>query len=164
MTLRSGTQIPNWPFTSPTGETVAMEDFRHRCNLVVALLGAADQPTVAPMLDALAARAGDLAFEDATALAVVQGSAGTAAALAGRVPAEAADRLLVVADTAGLLQDEPPTLYVVDRYGQIYAVQPLPTGPVDAETAAHAVEEAVGWLRFVNLQCPECGVPEWPTA
>ncbi len=162
MTLRSGMQMPNWRFTSPEGETVAMEDFRHRCNLVVALLGAADQPTAAPMLDALAARAADFAFEDATALAVVRGNAGTAA-LADRVPAEAAGRLMVVADAAGLLQNEPSALYIVDRYGQICAAQALPAAPVDDETAAHAVEEAVAWLRFVNLQCPECGVPEWPT-
>ncbi len=49
-----------------------------------------------------------------------------------------------------------PAILVADRHGEIYA---------QYHTQAHRlpkVDEILQWLAFINSQCPECGVPEWP--
>jgi hypothetical protein len=51
----------------------------------------------------------------------------------------------------------PPAVVVTNRFGEIWAAwaggdgHALPDGP--------AIQ---GWLDFIELQCPECGVAEWP--
>ena len=30
-------------------------------------------------------------------------------------------------------------------------------------SALPGAKEILDWLVFINIQCPECGVPEWPT-
>lgn len=48
-------------------------------------------------------------------------------------------------------------VYVTDRFGEVFAAyrtsdcQTLPT-----------VADILKWLEFINAQCPECEVPEWP--
>jgi peroxiredoxin len=47
-----------------------------------------------------------------------------------------------------------PAVFVTDRFREIYAAwhgSELPRA-----------QEVLDWLIFINIQCPECGWPEWP--
>jgi hypothetical protein len=50
-----------------------------------------------------------------------------------------------------------PAVVVTDRYGEVWAARPggeahrLPGG-----------QDITEWLEFIEIQCPECGAPEWP--
>ena len=49
-----------------------------------------------------------------------------------------------------------PAVFVTDRFREIFAAY-LPGRGVGLPGAKEILE----WLVFVNIQCPECGVPEW---
>ena len=48
-------------------------------------------------------------------------------------------------------------VYVTDRFGEVFA-----TFRESEKQAMPSVQEILGWLDFVNSQCPECSPPEWP--
>jgi peroxiredoxin len=48
-------------------------------------------------------------------------------------------------------------IYITDRFGEVFA-----TFRESERQAMPGVKEILGWLAFVNSQCPECGPPEWP--
>jgi len=50
-----------------------------------------------------------------------------------------------------------PALFVTDRFREIYATYVSAKG-----SALPSAKEIMDWLLFINIQCPECGVPEWP--
>src|SRR5207302_1056157 len=52
-----------------------------------------------------------------------------------------------------------PAVFVTDRFREIYAAYLSGQG-----SALPGAKEILEWLVFVNIQCPECGVPEWPDA
>ena len=48
-------------------------------------------------------------------------------------------------------------VFVIDRYGAPYAAV---VGSKPGDPAVH--EEILEWLGFIEIQCPECGIAEWP--
>jgi len=48
-------------------------------------------------------------------------------------------------------------IYITDRFGEVFAVYRAAEG----QTMPSA-QEIIKWLTFINIQCPECGHPEWP--
>ena len=48
-------------------------------------------------------------------------------------------------------------IYITDRFGEVFAVF-----RESEKQAMPSVQEILGWLSFVNSQCPECSPPEWP--
>src|SRR2546421_8824506 len=51
-----------------------------------------------------------------------------------------------------------PAVFVTDRFREIYAAYLSGQG-----SALPGAKEILEWLVVINIQCPECGVPEWPT-
>ncbi|HEX5435961.1 MAG TPA: hypothetical protein VFW98_02290, partial [Gemmatimonadaceae bacterium] len=49
-----------------------------------------------------------------------------------------------------------PAVFITDRYREIYHA----ARPGDAQWPTSA-EDVLSWLVFMNIQCPECGAPEW---
>ena len=49
-----------------------------------------------------------------------------------------------------------PAVFVTDRFREIFAAYLPARGP-----GLPDVKEILEWLVFINIQCPECGVPEW---
>jgi hypothetical protein len=52
---------------------------------------------------------------------------------------------------------EGNVVFVIDRYGAPYAAL---AGAEAGDPAVH--EEILEWLAFIGIQCPECGIAEWP--
>jgi hypothetical protein len=49
-----------------------------------------------------------------------------------------------------------PTVVLLDSFGVLYARMPGPW----AGGPEH--DQLLGWIKLKELQCPECGVPDWP--
>lgn len=132
---------------------------RHRRRALV-LYGAerGDCPACRAYLTALAALAPQIAAEEAELVVVVSGRPAPAVVgAAGTVlfdPDGRVFRRWGAVDPAG---QPVAALFVADRFGTLYA-RAL-AGP---DHALPPAAEVVDWLRFINIQCPECGVAEWP--
>jgi peroxiredoxin len=161
-----GARMPNFKFKSIQGTWVQINDYRHRCNLIVTFIFETESAANNQLLAELAKRVGDFTFEDANVLVVVKGTPEAAIQLQKRhkLPFPVLlDEDDIVPRQAGVeLSERASAIYVLDRYGQLYAVGSL-SDKTTPSAASEIVDNLVEWLQFVNLQCPECGVPEWPT-
>lgn len=50
-----------------------------------------------------------------------------------------------------------PALYIVDRFGEVFGAFRAIDG-----SRIPTVDEIIEEVRFINIQCDECGHPEWP--
>lgn len=158
---RRGETFPSFTLPDINGSSVFLESYRGRTNLVVVFAGDdLDDPAVRVLLEALAVRTEALTSEAAQVLVAV-----TSRPAAARQRGPWAFPVLVddgahihrhvgATDAAGR---PVPAVFVTDRFREIFAVY-LP-GPGSALPGA---QEILDWLVFINIQCPECGVPEWP--
>lgn len=139
---------------------MSLDRFGGRRNLVLVLLGAgAPGDAISRLLQQLGQSRTSLADEEAEVLVVAAANAGEmgSAATSPFVMLvdrdEAFHRRLNAVDAAGRIA---PAVVITDRYREIYHIF-RPTEPAWPPTA----EEVVSWLVFMNIQCPECGAPEW---
>src|SRR6185437_10237979 len=113
------------------------------------------------LLKALAARHAEVLEEEAQVIAVLYCAREQAQAIRSREQLP----FLVMADSQGAVhrslgaldQRGAPRLavYVTDRYAEVFAAFRTAQGD-----AAPSVQDIVGWLQFINRQCPECFPPE----
>lgn len=140
---------------------VKLESYRARANLVLVFAGGAlGQRPIAGLLEELAARAQTLRTELAQVLVVAtsrppadlpcgQGAFPLALDEDTRVHRQAG-----ATDAAGR---PAPAVFVTDRFREIYGAYLPGDG-----SALPSAQEIIEWLVFINIQCPECGAPEWP--
>jgi hypothetical protein len=152
--------FPDVTLPTPSGVPVSLGQYRGRRNLVVALLGAgALDERVVRLLEQLARSGAALDEEDAKLLVIRTGD--TDPLPIDELPSltvlvdddGAVHRSLGAVDAAGL---PSPALYITDLYREIY----LAARPGDSTWPENA-ESVQSWLVFMNIQCPECNVPEW---
>jgi peroxiredoxin len=156
-------RLPNFTLPSSEGRRIALYDYHGRRNVVLALVGRPVGEAARARLTALAARYAEFLAEEAEVLAVVWGAVGEAE----RVKRQDALPFPVLADEAGALHSSLGALasdgeaawafYITDRFGEVFAAYRAGAG-----RSVPTVEEMLEWLRFIGLQCPECGVSEWP--
>ena len=156
---RRGELLPAFALAEGDGAAGFVERYRGRRNLVV-VFGAelAEEGPVARLLHQLRVRAAELTAELAQVLVIATSWHVGAQHLwmgfptlldgEGRI-----HRALGARDAAGR---PAPAVFVTDRFREIFAAY-LPghgSGLPD-------VQEILDWVAFINIQCPECGVPEW---
>ncbi len=158
-----GQLIRDFTLPSTLGEQISLSNYRGQSNLVLVFAGEGDGVKDRKMLTEIAAGYTRFQEEQAQALIALQCPLEKAVMIKQR--ANLLCTVLVDEDgrvhrSAGALDahGHPSTaVYVADRFGEVFAVyrvadgQEMPTGG-----------EIVEWLSFINSQCPECGVPEWP--
>lgn len=149
--------------TSSEGRTVRTSDYRGRCNLVLVFVGRSIGDEVRPLLGGCAEQYS--AFDEWTAevLAVLQGTPQEAA----RVKRREALPFPVLADADGrghrafgavMPSGEPAAaVYIADRSGEMYLACRTSVGQ-----ALPTPQAILKWLHFIAIQCPECGVADWP--
>ncbi|MGH7530335.1 MAG: hypothetical protein ACREMN_08140 [Gemmatimonadales bacterium] len=153
--------LPGFTLPGADGGSVSLEGYRGRTNLV--LLFAGDQLEESPlavMLDELVARTEELTSEAAQVLVLVT-SRPTPVPQRGRwaLPVLVDDgarihRMVGATDAAGR---PASAVLITDRFREIFATYLLGLG-----STLPGAKEILDWLVFINIQCPECGVPEWP--
>ena len=156
----TGELLPSVTLSMPSGTAFALGQYSGRRNLVILLLGTGSPgERVSRLLAQLAQSRVALDEEDAKVLVVHTGDAAWLSDEESRSLTVLVDddatfhRCLGAVDAAGRAT---PALYITDRYREIYHA----TRPGDAQWPMSA-EEVLSWLVFMNIQCPECGAPEW---
>ena len=158
---RRGETFPGFTLPAIDGSLVHLESYRGRSNLVVVF--AADtigERPVTTLLEELLSRTEELTAEAAQVLVIVtpprkatqRGPSGFPTLLddGGHI-----HRAVGTTDAAGR---PAPAVFVTDRFREIFAAF-LPGRGLGLP----GVKEILEWLVFINIQCPECGVPEWAT-
>ncbi len=155
----SGDLLPDIALPSDSGAHVPLDLFAGRRNLVLLLTGADDGgESIKDLLNDLTSIRDRLADEEAELL-VIRAGAPVATPGAGSGPKVLFDSDDVLHRSVGAMDknDTPtPCIIVADRYREIYHIY----RPTDSgwPPTGNAILE---WLVFMNIQCPECGVPEW---
>ncbi|HYL67923.1 MAG TPA: hypothetical protein VEX69_02060 [Candidatus Limnocylindria bacterium] len=160
--LRTRQLIPPINLHTPDGRTIRAWDFKQKRNLVIAFLDA-DCALCTDFLRQLAARAAELREKETAALVVFL--APPPAAVTDSLPKE----IIAGCEVSGYgarayLGDDAFSarglvrrgVFVVDRYGELFAQWPL---------AAHnfpAIEEIFRSLDHIEMACEECSTPAWP--
>lgn len=159
---RRGEIFPGAALQDIDGSTIVLESYRGQTNLVVVC--AADKMEERPvtaLLEELAARKDELTSEAAQVLVAVT-SRPTAAPerdrLAFPVLVDDGAHLHLSVGAADVAGRPAPAVFVTDRFREIFAAY-LP----GRSSALPGAKDVLEWLVFINIQCPECGVPEWPT-
>ena len=159
----TGYLMPEVALRTAAGERVTLGEHGARCNLVVVLRGDGGPDDATPALLAeLAASRARLEAEEARVI-VIDADAG-AGAPGDVTPPPSPAWLLFGTDASlharldAMSADGRPTgaLLVTDRFREIYAAfrEGEPGWPP-------TVDEVLRWLLFIDIQCPECGAPEW---
>jgi hypothetical protein len=144
------------------GGGVQLETYRGQRNLVVVCGGnGASRPgRVTSLLNGLLSRKDELEAEAAQVLAVVV-TRPAEPPERGRWPFPLlVDREALFHRTVGATdgtRNPTDAVFITDRFREIYAIYVPAHGSVWP-----GPQEIVDWLEFINIQCPECGVPEWP--
>ncbi|MGH7963534.1 MAG: peroxiredoxin family protein [Candidatus Binatia bacterium] len=149
--------------SSEEGQRIDVSDYRGRRNLVVAFVGNPDRPPCRQLLSGLAQRYPEFVEEETKVLVAVRGSVHEAAQIKARyhLPFPVlADEDGQVFQAFGALTPygaASMAVYITDRFGQVYWGY-----RIDEGQSPPRVEEVLEWAHFIELQCPECGAPEWP--
>jgi len=156
-----GQLIRDFELTSAEGRKVSVSDYKGRLNLV--LVFADGRPRSLEFLAGVAQGYNEIRDEQAEVLAILQSTSEKAARIKDRARA----KFPVLVDRDGRIhrfmgaedrRGQPEmAVCVTDRFGEVFA-----TFRESQNQALPTVQEILGWLTFVNSQCPECSPPEWP--
>ena len=156
----TGQILPDATLPAADGTSLSLDRYSGRRNLVVVLLGAcALDNELSRLLPQLARSHATMDIEEAEVLVVAAGDARELASSATYpFPIlvdrdEAFHRCLGSVGAAGAVA---PAVIITDRFREIYHI----FRPIDPEWPPTA-DDIASWLVFMNIQCPECGAPEW---
>jgi peroxiredoxin len=153
--------IRDFCMCSSEGQEVLLSEYRGHCNVVLVFTGESD--SAAELLSELRRHQRDLAENETRALALVAGSQQRASELKHALHLNfevlvdvdgSVHRSMGVEDQLGHLL---PAVFVTDRFGEVFAAYKAGQGK-----SLPGVKEILGWIEFINRQCPECGPLEWP--
>ncbi|HEX6965311.1 MAG TPA: hypothetical protein VF166_05900 [Gemmatimonadaceae bacterium] len=155
----TGDLLPDITLPTPSGEHVTLGHYSALRNLVVVLLGAnAVDESVAHLLTTLTESRAAMIDEETEVLVVQSGER-------GEWPAASHPFTMVVDEDAAFhrcvgavdADGKPaPAVFITDRFREIYHV----FRPTDTDWPPSG-RDILEWLVFMNIQCPECGAPEW---
>ena len=159
----NGQLIRDFTLTSTLGQEISLSDYRGHSNLVIVFAGESVGNLDLKVLAEIAADYNRFQDEQTQVLAIVQCTQERAARIAqeANLPFPLlvdedgqAHRSAGAADKSG---HPAMAIYITDRFGEVFAVYRKAAGQT-----MPSVREIVKWLTFINIQCPECGHPEWP--
>ena len=159
---RRGEIFPGATLQDIDGSAIVLESYRGQTNLVVVC--AADKMEERPvsvLLEELAARKDELTSEAAQVLVAVTSRPAAAperGRLAFPVLVDEGSYLHLSVGATDATGRPAPAVFVTDRFREIFAAYLTGRG-----SALPGAKDVLDWLVFINIQCPECGVPEWPT-
>lgn len=158
-----GHLIRDFTLASSFGRPVSVSDYRGRSNLVLIFCGDGSIPSDFKILAEIEKDYAVFQDEQTQVLAILQCGLQEAARI--RHQSDLSFPLLVDMDgqmhrSAGAADKQrhpAAAVYITDHFGEVFAAYRA----ADGETMP-SVETIVKLIRFINIQCPECGHPEWP--
>ena len=153
---RRGQYLPDVHFITVDSEKMSVAGFKGRCNL---LLVAASNPD-SPFLEVLSRRQAEIRQRETVTIAFLgcaQEDAIRARQRGGWPFVVVSDRDGAVTKRLGFVPQDALTVCITDRWAEIFYISYVPVGSEDAQ-----VDECLGWLDFIEHQCPECFPSEWP--
>jgi peroxiredoxin len=160
---RPGQMMPDVSLPDGSGRRVRLSDYRHRRHVVAVFVNGASEEEYRPFLSALGRHYPEIAEEESEVLTAVPGTVRDAARIGDRLGLP----FPVLADMDGeahrsagsvATNGEPDmAVFIIDRYGEIYAAFHSGKGDV-----LPSPETILDWIRYIQSQCPECGVPDEP--
>jgi peroxiredoxin len=157
---RKGLRIRDFELWGRDGKVVRLSDFRDHYNLVLLFLGTPDEKILA-FAKAIADRAAEFEEHDARVLMAFT----VPTKRLTRIPGS--EQVLVLTDIDGKTHEAvgatggakwpAQACYITDRFAEVFAAFRTKDGNV-----MPSVDDLIGWLDFVEAQCPECEAPEWP--
>lgn len=154
--LERGATLPGLQLKEALGKEVRTGDYRGRCNLVLFLSHSPGCDRCEELLRELAAGYGGLVAAEAEVLAIVPASPEEAAGLKQRLGLPFPVLTDAGGDSARQLGGAPAVI-VADRFAEVFTVDRAGEGH-----RLMSVWEIADWLEFIEVQCPECGAPDWP--
>lgn len=157
--VRRGEMLPRFTLPALDGSAVSLESYRGRRNLAVVFAAdGVDETPVTDLLRELRWRAHELAAEAAQLLIIVTSPsiAARRAPLGFPTLLDAEGRIHHAVGATDGAGRPAPAVFVTDRFREIFAAYVPERG-----YGLPAAQEILEWLVFINIQCPECGVPEW---
>jgi peroxiredoxin len=148
-----GERLPDFSLPSTLGHPIRISDFRNRSNLVVIFSNPEELEGIQSFFAELDRAAPELVEENTQVVLVLP------------VAIEEAERRkdqfeltsLILADEHRQVIDDlihvhqPGTeMYILDRFGEIYAVERIETGGYFPPA-----KEIIAWVRFIEIHCPE---------
>jgi peroxiredoxin len=151
--LNPGDRLPDFSLPSTLGRPIRVSDFRNRTNLVVIFSNPEQLEAILPCLAELDQAAPELIEENTQVILVLPIALERAENLKDRFDLN----FPILADEHGHVIDDlihvhqPGTeVYILDRYGEIFAVERIETA--DRFPPAN---EIIDWVRFIEIHCPE---------
>ena len=159
-----GQLIHDFTLNSTLGQLVSLSDYRGRSNLVLIFCGDGSIPSDFRILTEIETGYPTFQDEQTQVLAILQCRPREATRIQQQF--QLSFPLLIDLDgqihrSAGAVdrQGRPAAaIYITDQFGEVFAAYRA----ADGETMP-SVQAIVKLIRFINIQCPECGHPEWPT-
>lgn len=148
-----GQLLRDYELTKTDGSTLMLSDFRNKLNVVLIIFNGALTPAQTQWLRQLAGKSDEVRENETRVIVAVP-----AGQQIEGLPAE----LIVASDESGrVLRDlaaGPSTaVYFTDKFREVFHVYRIAQGE-----PLPSVDEILGWIKFVAMQCPECHPPEWP--
>ncbi len=162
---RPGEALPYFELPGSQNGPLSPWRFKGRRNLVLVFTGDDECEPCRQLLRGFAQRYRDFVAEEAEVLGVVPVSRSRAQQMAQTLglpfpllaDEDGSVRLRYGAQGGG---DLVGVVYVADRFGELHERWLVEPGQPSLPVA----DEALARLRFLEIQCPECGAPEWPPA
>ena len=165
-----GQLIRDFTLNSTLGQPVSLSDYRGRSNLVLVFCGDGSIPSDFGTLTEIEGTLTEIekdypTFQDeqTQVLAILQCQPQEAT----RIQQQSQLSFPLLVDVDGQIhrsvgaadgRGRPvAAIYITDQFGEVFAAYRA----ADGETMP-SVEMIVKVIRFINIQCPECGHPEWP--
>lgn len=154
--------LQDFSLSTLEGRKVQISSFRGRSNLVLIFIGKQIGKRERNYVNEITAHTSDLITEEARVFVILRSHEDARSFHdANPVPLTLlidedgqAHRAVGAIETDG---NPAPMVIVTDRYGEIFASYSTTSGEELPDSS-----EIIKWLFFINSQCPECGVPEWP--
>jgi peroxiredoxin len=154
--LKEHELLPGFRLRSVDGDVIGPEHFRGKKSVVLFLFDIGCDEC-GGFLEEAADRYAD--YEEANAVIIVVGNAPEGDLRQIRDSLDLP--FVLLSDPEGVVLNEYsgglPTLLVADRYGEIRIVGQL-------SDSGHLPDqnEILSQLQLIEIECPECGVPDWP--
>lgn len=156
MALERESLLPDFELTDLHGERVSTTGVLQRRELLLLLLHSLECPECLTLAQRLSARQREVSALNATVLAVLRQPDRGGPELAFPLLADEEGRVSRSVLHSLELPEEDAFAVVTDRFGRVYRRRRIHGADPD-----DLVNDALEWIDFVQLQCPECGAPVW---